>query len=235
MQSATRLIGATLLAVVSVGTQAGIMTYTDSSGFTAAVDGLATTTEEFETTTAGTLVQPGGSVGELRFSYSFSDPLRLAVSDGDAFGGSLPAPTTSGSNFLATNDGDLLVGGDDIALDFAPANAIGLFIISADAPGIDILDGDLLLSAEGISAALALDDRIDLGAGNFAYFLGLVSDGAPFGRAELTGSFPGAPLFVVDDITLARASVPAPASLVLLVSGVLGIAAGRGLRRITFV
>jgi hypothetical protein len=218
-----------LLVVLGSGAHAGIVSFTDPSLFFAASSGFAVTTEDFESTAAGTLLESGDSIGGLTFVSDFSDPLRLAVTDGDEFGGSLPAPTTSGTNFLGTNDADVLLGGDRIALSFSDANAIGLFIISADIPGSGILDGDLLLTAGGASATLDVDDGIGLGGDNFAYFLGLVGTSATFGSAVLTGSFPGAPLFVVDDITLGRASsVPAPASCVLLLSGLLAIAAGRG-------
>jgi hypothetical protein len=228
------LIAATaLLAVALTPAQAAPIAYTDAAAFLAAIAGLDATTETFDSTASGTVVDSGTSIGGLTFSYDFGNTIRMVVTSGDAFGGSLPAPTTSPANFLATNDLDVFVGGDNFTVTFAAAHAIGLYVVSGDVPGTDILDGDLLLSAGGVSASLDIDNRTALASSNFAYFLGIVDGLGTFATATLSGTVSGAPLYVVDDIVLARsqAQVPAPATAFLILSGLLSTAAARRRRR----
>jgi hypothetical protein len=210
------------------------MAYNDAGAFAAAIDGYDTRVESFESVTAGTLIASADIIGAFTFTYTFGnlpsgDPLNLGVSDGTIFGGSLPAPTTDGTQFLATNDSDLLLGGDDFTISFSESNAIGLWVISADQPGVDILDGDLVLEAAGITAELDIDVSEALPDGNFAYFLGIVDAAVGFRDAALNGTFAGAPTFVVDEITVGRpaSTMPAPAMPFLVLAGLIGLAASR--------
>jgi hypothetical protein len=213
------------------------MKFNDPALFAGAIAGFVSSTESFDSTAAGTPIADGVTLNSLTFSYSFTGPppYQLAVTDGDEYGGTLPAPTTSAPNFLATTLDDLLVGGDDFTLTFAPSNAIGLYVISAEAAGSSLFDNDLLLTVAGESTPLDVDIRTDLGDGSFAYFLGLVNGAATFSSASLTTApiAVGSISYVVDDITLATgpAAAPAPASLLLVLTGLAGAGVLRRRRR----
>jgi hypothetical protein len=230
MPQSRRLLAVALLAAVGGHAQAALVPYNDPTSFFAAISGFESTTQSFEGTTAGATIASGGAVGSITFSYDFSGVL-LAITDGDEFGGSLPAPTTSSPNFLATNDGDLLQGGDDLTMTFDPAAAIGLYIISAEETGGSnptLFDGDLILSIGGsTNALLDVDIRFDLGSGNYAYFLGLIDTTGTFSSASLTAAVAAGQLYVIDDITLAKPTdVPVPGTLLLMLAGLAG-ATGR--------
>jgi hypothetical protein len=217
-----------LVALAAPSAQAA-STFVDWNLFQDAISGFGTYVESFETVTAGELIQSGDSLGALQFNYTFADSLRLAVSGGDSFGGFLPAPTYDGVNFLATNDGDLLVGGDDFGVAFNPTRLLGLWIISEDEVGVDIRDGDLVLNAAGTSVALDIDSLTAIGNNNFAYFLGIVDETNPFTSATLTAAVSGAPLFAVDYIVIEGDTfdAPVPASPLLMMLGLAGLAAVR--------
>jgi hypothetical protein len=217
--------------------QAALVPYNDPTGFFAAISSFDSTTEDFEGTSAGTTLPSGGTIGGITFSYDFSG-VELAVTDGDEFGGTLPAPTTSPTNFLATDDGDLFLGGDDISMTFAAASAIALYIVSAEATAGSnptLFDGDLILSVGGATdAALDVDTRFDLDDGSYSYFLGLIDTAGTFAGATLTAApaAVGAMTYVVDDITLAKsADVPVPGTLLLLFAGLAGAMAHRRAQR----
>lgn len=224
-----KILSSILIASIALGSNvvgAAFFTYTDSDAFDTAITGFTRSTEHFDAALPGTTVADGGSVGGITFDYSFSG-YELAITDGDEFGGTLPAPTTSPSNFLAATIDDLLVGGDDVSFTFAPANAIGLFVISAEEADTTLFDDDLTLNVAGESALLDVHAPArDLGGGNFAYFLGMINDSATFTSASLTAAAPAVDsiTYVVDDITLAivPTSIPAPASLLLLLTGLIG-------------
>ena len=207
-------------AIVSLNrAHADTIAYTNNGDFTA---NLVDTPQilDFESQTVGTPVSSGDQLGGIAFTYDFSG-VSMWVASG--------WPTTSGSQYLGTNDSDIFQAGDEFTMSFGPSSAIGLYIISADA----MYDGDIVLEAMlanstwlNVSAQLDADVSTDLGDGSYAYFLGLITDIGSITSARLTmpDGVEGAFLYNVDDITTASiAAVPAPSSWCALIGmGVMG-------------
>jgi hypothetical protein len=194
--------------------------YTDSASFFADLPGAAVTAN-FDGLTSGDGIASGGSADGITFTYSFGGGAELVVTDGSAFGGGGPFDTTSSPNFLGTNDFDILLDGDDLVLGFASANAIGLFIITAEEPGLTILDGDIGLTAGGETAFLDVDAVEDTLSDGIVFFLGIIDPDAVFTSASLdTFGGGGAFAFNVDDIVT---TVPEPGLALLLgLAGLVG-------------
>jgi hypothetical protein len=192
------------------------MAYTDRAAFDAAISGFTVGTENFDALSAGTIIASGGAAGGISFTYNFGG-VQMAVTDGTAFGGSsVPFSTTSPHNFLGTTDLDMFQDGDDFGMHFAPTNAIGLYLLSAD----PLIDGDFLLTVNGIAASLAASQVQQYFAddGTSVFFLGIVDPNASFATATLTTShdgFTGSFLWNADDIVTAR-NVPEPGSFALI-------------------
>ena len=199
---------------------AALVTYTDQAAFMAALPGPASTLD-FDSLASGTTIANGGTVDGITFNYNFGG-VSMVVTDGNQFGGGGPFDTTSGSNFLGTDDSDIFLDGDDFDLSFAPVNAIGMFFITADV----MFDDDITLTGGGASVGLsAADAGADLGDGGIPYFLGIIDDTNPFTTANITTIGGGFFLYNVDDIT--TAVVPLPGALWLFGSGLLGLLAVR--------
>ena len=226
-----------LLAASAV--QAATMMYHDKATFDAAVSGLWVSTEDFEGTAAGTTIATTTGIGDITYTYSFGG-VQLAVTDGAQFGGGGPFVTTSGSNFLGTDDGDVLQGGDDITFSFAATHAIGLYIISAENPFVPktifdpeqtIFSGDLELTINGGSVLLDVSQGTLLSDDeSYAYFLGIYDDTNTFTEASLTAADDaiGAILYNIDDIILAQEhTVPEPGTLALFGLGLAGLGFAR--------
>jgi hypothetical protein len=226
---ATRfMLGLSLLLSLPGAAGAAPVTHSDSAAFVAALPG-APTTATFDGLSSGLVIAPGASADGITFSYGFGG-VDLIVTDGTAAAGGGPFDTTSAPNFLGTNDFDVLLDGDDLALGFATANAIGLFIITTDVPGESLFDGDIRLTAGGATAFLDVDAvQQILADGSLVFFLGVIDSAAIFTSASLdTFGGGGAFAYNVDDITTA---VPEP-SLALLVAVSLSVlgASRRGRR-----
>jgi hypothetical protein len=206
------------LLLLGSGAPAGALpvAYTDEAAFSAALPGPAVVAD-FDGIAAGTVIPSGGSADGITFSYDFGG-VDLIVTDGDQAGGGGPFDTTSPPNFLGTSDFDLLLDGDDLGLGFAAANAIGLFIVTAEVPGVTLFDGDIRLSAGGATASLDVDAvQQTLADGSLVFFLGVVDVAATLTSASLeTFGGGGAFLFNVDDIVTA---VPEPGAFALLAPG----------------
>ena len=196
---------------------ASLVTYTDQATFITALPGPSSTLD-FDNLTAGTRVASSDTVGGITFNYNFGG-ISMVVTDGNQFGGGGPFATTSGSNFLGTDDSDLFLDGDGFDLSFAPVNAIGMFFITADV----MLDNDITLSAAGTSVGLSVADAgADLGDGGVPYFLGIIDDTSSFTIASIATIGGGFFLYNVDDIT--TAVVPLPGAIWLFGSGLIGFA-----------
>lgn len=193
---------------------AAIITYTDRATFDAdlLVNGYSSATLDFESPAPGTPIPSGGALSGISFNYNFG-AIQLKVSN--------IYDTTSGTNFLGTNDGsDLLQDGDDFSMSFTARTAIGLYLISSDV----LFDGDFTLTVGGTTASLVAADvqqtLPDLVSN--VYFLGLIADSSTFTSAVLeTHGGGGAFTYNVDDIITATASstaVPEPASAFLIAS-----------------
>lgn len=201
---------------------AATTTYTDEAAFLAALSSPANTLN-FDSTAAGTLLASGSVLGGITFTYNFGGG-SLAVTDGNQFGGGGPFDTTSGANFLGTDNSDLLIDDDDYGLSFAASNAIGFSVITAEMPGFSLFEDDIQLSAAGTTALLDVNSvQQTLSDGSLVFFLGIIDDSASFTSANLTtpnssGSF----FYNIDDI-VTTSVVPIPGALWLFGSGLMGL------------
>ncbi len=210
-----RAIGSVLglLAAGLLSTPAGAtpVTFTNQAAFTASLPGPATTLD-FDGLSAGTLIPSGTTLDGITFDYDFGG---VSMKVTDVF------DTTSPPNFLGTDDADVFQDGDDFDLLFAPVQAIGLYFITAD----DLLDGDIGLSAAGVTASLVASDvQQVLGDGSSVYFLGIIDDMGSFTSASVDTVGGGFFLYNVDDIVTA---VPEPGTCLLVSAGL----AWLGMRR----
>ncbi len=198
--------------------------YTSAVAFFASLPGPATTAG-FDALASGASIPSGGAATGITFDYDF-DGVDLIVTDGTAAGGGGAFETISAPHFLGTSDLDVLVDGDDLGLGFAAANAVGLFVITAETPGLSLFDGDIRLAAAGATASLDVDDvQATLSDGSRVYFLGVIDAGSTFGSASVgTFGIGGAFAFNVDDMVTA---LPEPGAAWTLTSGLLVLAAVR--------
>ena len=206
----TRLILAIFSATFLVNGNAAVLTFTDEASFLGALPGVANTLD-FEGVAAGTTIADGATVDGITFNYNF-DGVQMLVSD--------VFLTTSGTNFLGTDDADVFQAGDNFSLSFGPVNAIGMFFITAD----EMFDDDIVLSAGGGSVGLSVADAgADLGDGGIPFFLGIIDTENTFLGASIStlDNCGGCFLFNVDDIS--TAVVPLPGALWLFISGMLGL------------
>lgn len=203
-------IGIGLNVLVTSATLAVVTSYTSSAAFFAdlAANSLISSTQNFDSTAAGTAISDGGSVGGLTFNnFNFGSGTDMIVEDDFA--------TTSGSNYLGVDfaaNSFLIVGGDEFEITFASSFALGLKVISGETPNVSIFDNDVQLTAGGGTAFLDVSavEQV-LGGGDNVYFLGLIDPAAAFTSAAV-GYDPGAVgamTFNVDDITTATAA-PTP-------------------------
>lgn len=208
------------------------MAYTSSTAFFAALPSPAQILS-FDTLTAGSLINSDDTLAGITFSYDFGvfdsgpnigQPLRLAVTDGDQFGGGGPFDTTSSPNFLGTNDADVLQDGDEFSISFGPSTAIGMYFLSADT----LFDDDITLDAAGETASLiAADVEQTLPDGTDVFFLGVIDAAQEFTSAEIKNIGGGFFLYNVDDIVTTSRSVSIPASWALLLCGSIALAVAR--------
>ena len=198
---------------------AAVSGYTLRADFDAAQAGwLPQQVTDFEAEVAGTTYPSGSGPTGSGFTLETSaGAFGLTPSVGATFW------TTSGTHYLGLDNPDTaFYSGDSVTFNFAaPVHAFGLYVLV----GSDVQTGDLQLSAGGANvfnggAAAASD-----GAGSFAYFVGLVSTGAGFGSATLTG-LNGFYVYSVDDVVLAN-PVPEPASVALFGAGLAALGFAR--------
>jgi hypothetical protein len=207
------------LAALALPASAGAVptVYTSSAAFFAALPGAATT-HDFDGLTSGQVIASGASADGITFTYDFGG-VDLIVTDGTAAGGGGPFATTSSPNFLGTSDLDVLLDGDDLGLGFASARAVGLFIVTAEVPGVSLFDGDIGLTAAGATAYLDVDAVQQTLSDGIVFFLGVIDPALSFSSASLEG-FGGGGAFAynVDDVVTA---VPEPGTALLLGLGLL--------------
>lgn len=201
---------------------AALVAYTDQSAFMTALPGSATTLD-FDSVTAPFVINDGDTLGGITFNYNFGPgaPVDIQVSSSIDTG----YATTSGINFLGTTDADIFQDDDDFTLGLSAVSAIGLYIITAEDPGVTLFNGDIQLTT---GSGLALLDvsaiQQTLSDGSLVYFLGLINTSESFTTASLTTpNSSGGFLYNIDDITTSVAAVPLPAALWLFVSGLLGL------------
>ena len=218
-KTATRFL-LCLSAAVGLPSAAGALptTYTNSASFLAALPG-APITASFDGLASGEVIASGDSADGISFTYAFAGGAELVITDGSAFGGGGPFATTSAPNFLGTTDFDVLLDGDDLVLGFSSASAIGLFIITAEAPGETLFDDDIRLTAAGATAFLEVDAIEQTLPDGIVYFLGVIDPAATFSSASLdTFGGGGAFAYNVDDVVTA---VPEPGTGLMFALGLL--------------
>ncbi len=204
---------------------AAIIAYQSQSAFDTAISGWSTSTTNFDglvpETTYATGTGPAGSGFTLTLG-------------GGSDGFNLPAVgtglwTTSGANYLGLDNFDTaLEAGDTLTFNFATAqHAFGLFVIG----GRDVQAGDMRLTTVGGFGVNG--DTADLSSdnGDFAYFIGLVSDAGAFSSVTLdyaTLGVGGTLPIAIDDVVLAlndgnggNNPVPEPGTLALMAAGLL--------------
>jgi hypothetical protein len=198
--------------------------YTSAVAFFTSLPGPATTAG-FDGLSSGETISSDESVDGITFSHDL-DGVDLIVTDGTAAGGGGPFETVSAPNFLGTSDLDVLIDGDDLALGFNTANAVGLFVITAETPGHSLFDGDIRLAAAGAAAALDVDDvQATLADGSRVYFLGVIDPDSTFNSASI-GTFGAGGEFAFNGDDMVTA-LPEPRGAWALASGLLALAAGR--------
>lgn len=211
-----------LLAVGTGPTTAAI--YTSSASFFSDLGALGTPSQtlDFEGVSASPTpytIAEGDPLGGITFDdiitfRALSNLEQLAVDD--------EYTTTSGTNYLGGGGGPgevLFYGGDSFEMSFATANAIGLFVITAEnptAPNQTIFDDDVRLSNGVVTAGIDVSESEQtLSDGSLVYFIGLIDDQAPFTTATIDTENDFF-IFNIDDITVDQANVvPEPASCVV--------------------
>jgi hypothetical protein len=187
-------VGAVISAGISGAVQAEPKSYSDQAEFAAALPAEPSILD-FDRLSAGATIADAGTAEGITFRYDF-DGLRMKVTHLYA--------TTSAPNFLGTNDGGVFHDGDDFSLSFLPGNAVGLYFISAD----PLIDGDLTVTAAGVTASLAADAvQETLPDGSRVYFLGIIDVQAPFEMANVVALSGGFFLYNVDDIITLPAKI----------------------------
>lgn len=198
MKAITRLsigVCAVVGANISGVTQAAPKIYSDHAEFAAALPAKPSVLN-FDELNAGATIADSDTAGGITFRYDFQG-LRMKVAHIYA--------TTSAPNFLGTNDGGVFHDGDDFSFTFLPGSAVGLYFISAD----PLIDGDLTMSAAGVTASLITDDvQETLPDGSRVYFLGIIDDQAPFDEASVVALAGGFFLYNIDDIITAPPGLP---------------------------
>lgn len=199
------------LALFSFHSKATLLSFNNEADFNLAINGMNITSINFEGMTSGDVIADGDAVQGVTFNYDLAG-IQLMV---DGF-----ASTTSGTNYLGTDDGGLFLGGDGFDMSFSSAQmAIGMYIIGAYD---EIFADDITLTVGGESVSLLTDFPIDVGDGE-AFFIGLVVDNIAnaFTSVSLSSaSFDQ--LFNIDDITFASTrqappnGIPEPSSIVLM-------------------
>jgi hypothetical protein len=163
----------------------------------------------------GDFISDGETVGGIRFNYPTLAGYGLSMMITDY-------------HELGIDDGDAFQDGDDFNLSFVASNAIGMYFISGD----EMWNEDITLSVGSYAVDLNTGISVDLGDDYYAYFLGIIDPDTTFMTADIITStgVNGVFLYTVDDITLASSgasSVPEPTTLILLGSGLLGLAGAR--------
>lgn len=193
---------------------AASISYYSQADYLSALGASGITTYNFDALAAGTVIASGDTLNGATFSYSLGPPGNPSILVDNSF------DTTSGNNYLGTNDGSgAFVGGDAFTITFDQTmRSIGLYVISAD----EILDNDFTIttnSGQSVSNIAAADISLSDG---YAYFLGLIEGDPNLGFDSITlSSADFGFLFNVDDITVS--SVPLPAAAWLFGSGFLGL------------
>ncbi len=195
--------------------QAAVVGYTDITGFNTAISGYITDTLNFDAMNDMDLIASGSTVQGMAFNYDFGG-FSMMVVDADVVGIS----TTSPTNYLGTNNGDMFQDGDNFSIVFdSPVNAFGVSIMTSD----QMFDGDISLLVNNSNVDLVASAiQQTLSDGSDVYFLGAL-DPVGINSIEFSTIGGGFFLYTLDDMR--TAVVPVPAAFWLFVSGLAGMIA----------
>jgi hypothetical protein len=194
---------------------AALLSFTDQAAFVAAISGATGQTINFDSVTAGTVLNNTATFENVQFMFEDENGLAVDAAISDNFA------TTSGTNALGLSNtfSQAFISGSSIELLFSTTiHAIGLFIIAS--PGDMGFADDAMLSAGNAMISNAEIPMQTLEDGGDVFFLGLI-DSAGFSSATIESVCCGFFEFTLDDIQYATFSgpnvaVPAPAALPLL-------------------
>lgn len=232
-----------LLVVVGSPTaaEAGILTFTDSNAFFAALHGAPRSTETYDTG-VGTIIGNGGTYNGFTYSYTSPVPPANGYGVNDVPVRGLISPTYEGfgvSVLAATRPSlaDSLYGpGERVTASFGRSvTAVGVFF-NGD-PTVT-QPGDFYIQTSSGTAINGNNPVLGDGGGQNMYFVGLISDtpfnSATFGSQNFQLTPPGVAQrgsFSLDNLTTAQATlVPAPAAVVVF-GGLVVVAGFRSRRR----
>ena len=201
-----------IAAGLSSSVQAALVGFTDVASFNAAILGTPPTLVNFDSSTVGTTIGSGSSLGGIQFTYSWGAGVDfLSVNTG--------LPTSSGPNYLGTTIG---AAGGQITEEFndfdmtmlTPSRAVGLSFITTG----ELFTGDISLRIGGTTIATIDQTQFsNIDVDNRVYFLGIVQTdpSIALGTIEIrTPGLGGAFGYRVDDIrSAAVTAVPEPSSL----------------------
>ncbi len=218
LEVAAALLGAAALAQPA---HAGVVTYTASAAFQAAITGYSTSVEDYGTLTAGTSINAGDTIHGL--TYSAFTPGPLGTLGGGIVTNQFNSFTGLSLGGRQSNGAQYFYGGDSVTVTFAsPVNAFGIFFnVNADS-------GDYGFTSV-VGAATTGSSAFDTSSFVFA---GLVSTDATFTSVTFGSSDTNVGSYNVPEILTATvtAAVPEPSSLLLSGSALAALIAC-GLRR----
>jgi len=198
---------------------AGIVTFTSSAAFNAALGGSPTLVENFGTFSAGAIIAPGSTFNGITyasFDLGIHGTQGLISNQFNSFSGvSLGANQDNGA-------AQFFFDGNSFVINFAPTFAIGIFYnVNANSGtfGITTTDG----TASTGSASYDTSTFV---------FAGLIST-TPFSSATIFSDSGGngTASFNIPEIVLSQTSTPEPASITVSALGMMGLIAGLLARR----
>ncbi len=192
-----------LFLIISYNSHSAVTTYSFEADYLAALGSATTITENFDALTAEQIINNGDTINGITYEYSPLEAGPILMIDN-------LTDTTSGLNYLSTDDGLGFLGGDSLTITFDQTLfAIGLYIITDSF----LLDGDVTLttnnSQEASNSEFSDTDVFLFDAE--AFFIGLIEDDLSQGFNSITlTSLDEGFLFTIDDITAATVTAPVP-------------------------
>jgi hypothetical protein len=200
------LVALSVLLTSAVGANAATIPFTSSAAFFAALGATPSTTETYEGLNANDTISPGDTLNGITYVSFPTGSVGRIDTDFNSLGTQSLALQGSQTFFFP---------GQSIDVSFAPTTAIGIFFNVQPSPTNSLYIQTAVGSA-GNGAAYDQDTF---------FFVGLISD-TPFGSATIGATTAATSGFNLDNLTRATAAVstvPEPASMLLLGSGLLAL------------